>query len=97
MSNQRQKIFHYIVHTILLERLELADDGYTATDFSEQTLLLSEGGLGLDSVDALDLLVGLERAYGLEPIEIEGDFIEQHFASIAAVIDMVQARLPVAV
>ncbi len=93
MDTQREDIMHYLINSLLLERLELADAGYGPDDFSEDTALLNKDGLNLDSVDALDLLVGIEKKYQLEPIEINGDFIEGNCATISRVIDMVQSRL----
>ena len=93
MNIARKDILHYIINSLLLERLELADTGYSPADFSEDTALLSKDGLNLDSVDALDLLVGIEKKYQLDPIEINGDFIEENCATIARIIDMVQTRL----
>lgn len=93
MTIEREDILHYLIHSVLLDRLELANVGYGPDDFSEATELLEGGNLSLDSVDALDLLVGIEKEYRLAPIEINGDFIEQHCSTIAGVIDMVLARL----
>jgi acyl carrier protein len=96
MDIERAEIMHYLVNKLLLERLELADAGYNADDFTEDTLLLDAQGLNLDSVDALDFLVGLERKYKLEPVEIDRDFIDVQCVSIASVIDMVKVRMRVA-
>ena len=93
MQAARTEIMNYLVNSLLLERLELADEGYGPDDFSEETSLLSDEGLGLDSVDALDLLVGIEKKYQLKPIDIDSNFIKESCASIARVIDMVQARI----
>ncbi len=96
MEIERSDIMHYLIHSLLLDRLELADAGYGPEDFSEDTMLLSKDGLNLDSVDALDFLVGIEKKYQLKPIEINGDFIEHNCASISSVLDMVQSRMKVA-
>jgi len=93
MQITRTEIMHFLVNSLLLERLELAEEGYGPDDFSEDTLLLSEEGLGLDSVDALDLLVGIEKKYQLRPIDIDSNFIEENCSSIARVLDMVHARI----
>jgi acyl carrier protein len=96
MEIQRTEILHYLVNSLFLDRLELADAGYGPDDFSEETMILSKDGLGLDSVDVLDLLVGIEKKYQLKPIEIDAGFIEGECASISSVIDMVQARMKAA-
>jgi acyl carrier protein len=91
MKTARAEMMDYLVN-LLLERLELANEGYGPSDFTEETSLLSSG-LGLDSVDALDLVVGMEKKYQLKPIDIDNNFIEESCASIARVLDMVQARM----
>ncbi|MBZ9613151.1 MULTISPECIES: phosphopantetheine-binding protein [Rheinheimera] len=96
MNFSRNEILDFVVNSIFLDRLELADDGYSAEDFSEETLILSEQGLGLDSVDVLDLLVGIEKKYQFKPIEIDSTFIDEVCASIGSVIDMVQSRMKIA-
>lgn len=96
MDTERKEIMDYLINVVLLERLELVDAGYSVADFTEDTELLDVNGLNLDSLDALDLLVGIEKKYKLEPIEINGDFIEENCSTIARVIDMVQSRMKAA-
>ena len=47
---------------------------------------------GVDSVSLLELVVGLEEAFGVQ-IE-DGDFNVRNFATVAALRDFVRARLP---
>lgn len=47
---------------------------------------------GVDSVSLLELVVGLEDAFGIR-LE-DGDFNVQHFATVAALRDFVKERLP---
>lgn len=92
MQLERADILHYLVNFLFLERLELADAGYNPNDFTEDTMILEKDGLGLDSVDVLDLLIGIEKKYKLKPIEIDRTFIEDHCRSISGLIDMVLMR-----
>lgn len=46
---------------------------------------------GVDSVSLLELVVGLEEAFGIQ-LE-DGDFDVRHFATVAALRDFVAARL----
>jgi acyl carrier protein len=92
MNAQRKEIFDFIVNDIFLNRLELEDDGFSPDDFDENTQILNDSGLGLDSVDVLDLLVGVEKKYGFKPVEIDSAYIDETCESISTVIDMVQSR-----
>jgi acyl carrier protein len=47
---------------------------------------------GVDSVSLLELVVGLEEAFGVQ-VE-DGDFNVRNFATVAALRDFVRARLP---
>ena len=47
---------------------------------------------GVDSVSLLELVVGLEEAFGVQ-IE-DGDFDVRNFASVAALREFVRARMP---
>ncbi len=47
---------------------------------------------GVDSVCLLELVVGLEEAFGV--IVEDGDFDVRNFISVAALRDFVKARLP---
>ncbi len=51
------------IKKIIIEALNL--EGMTAEAIGDDDLLFDEG-LGLDSVDALELVVSLEKAYGIK-------------------------------
>lgn len=80
MLNERDVID--CIKELLLVRLELEDTGLTEEQISDDHLLLDEAGLGLDSVEALDLLVGIEKTYGIQIPEINKDLIEKACRSV---------------
>lgn len=82
----------FIVNRILLDRLELEDDGYSEEDFNEDTLIMGDGGLDLDSVDMLDLIVGIEKEYGFRAMSIDSNYISEKCRSISTLVDMVIER-----
>jgi len=47
---------------------------------------------GVDSVSLLELVVGLEEAFGIRLDD--GEFNIKHFSSVAALRDFVRARMP---
>ena len=51
------------IKTMMVENLMLQ---VTAAEIGDDTALFGPGGLGLDSVDALQLVVGLDKTFGLK-------------------------------
>ncbi len=54
----RQKIKEVMVEELMLEQ--------APSEIGDTTSIFGAGGLGLDSVDALQLVVGLEKHFGLK-------------------------------
>jgi acyl carrier protein len=79
----REALKRLIVQTLNLEGVEPASIG------DEQALFGS--GLGLDSVDALELMVAVEKEFGMR-IEI-GELDRSAFGSVAALARMVAGHL----
>ena len=74
--------------SLIIESLNL--EGITIESIKDDQPLISEG-LGLDSVDALELVVVLEKAYG---IKIRSQEIEPRiFSSISSLHDFIQKKL----
>lgn len=83
MTDTRQKI-----KALIVESLQL--DGVAAESIGDEQPLFGEG-LGLDSVDALELVVALERSFG---IKIGSrDVGRDAFASVATLAAFVESRL----
>jgi acyl carrier protein len=51
------------IKTMMVENLMLQ---VTAAEIGDDTPLFGPGGLGLDSVDALQLVVGLDKTFGVK-------------------------------
>jgi acyl carrier protein len=62
----------------LVTTLDLEDVG--AQDIEDETVLFGEG-LGLDSVDALELGVAIQKQYGVK-ISAESEETHEHFTSV---------------
>ena len=69
------------IKQILVETLKL--EGLTPEAITDEAPLWGEGGLGLDSVDALELMVVLEQEYG---VRIDDEEIGQE--SLANVVSL---------
>lgn len=86
--NTETQVIDTIKH-LLLVRLELEDTGLTAEQINLDCLLLDESGLGLDSVEALDLLIGVEKSFGLQIKNIDKTFIESTCHSVRSLTQFV--------
>lgn len=53
----------------LIQQLNL--EGISPDDIGDDDLLFHDSGLGLDSIDALELIVMFEQHYGIEVLEPE--------------------------
>jgi acyl carrier protein len=73
---------------LLIERLKFED--MTPDDIPDEEPLFA-GGLGLDSIDALEIVVMLESEFGIK-VKNEGS-ARDSFKSIATLADFVSARL----
>ena len=75
MSNEalEQEIKQLIIDSLMLEEIDLSR-------FDRDTILFGEG-LGLDSVDALELGVALQKKYGIKISGKEED-VRHHFACV---------------
>ena len=79
----RSRIKHLLVNALHLEELAPSDIADDAPLFG--------GGLGLDSVDALELMVALEKEFG---IRIQSPQVgREAFASVGALAAFIEGRL----
>ncbi|WP_374307488.1 phosphopantetheine-binding protein [Dongia sp.] len=76
------------IKTLIIDALKLED--VRPEDIDSQEMLFGSG-LGLDSIDALELGVALRRRYGLK-IETITDEIKAHFANVSALASFVRAQ-----
>ncbi len=87
------EIITFIKKDLLLERLDLADTGLTLADIHDDTSLLGDEGLALDSVDALDLLVNVEKTFSLKTLNLDKTFIDTTCQSVRSLTDFIVAEL----
>lgn len=73
---------------LIIDTLELEE--VTPADIDPEAALFGEG-LGLDSIDALELGLALQKRYGIK-LDAEAESTQQHFASLNALQSLVEAR-----
>jgi acyl carrier protein len=78
----RQDLKQFIVRRLRLEHVR--------PEAIEDEAPLAGGGLGLDSIDLLELVVGLEKEYGLKIADVADG--RRALASVASLADFVTSR-----
>ena len=83
MQPLEQEIAQFIIDTLSLEDVQVSDIDPAAPLFVK--------GLGLDSIDALELGVGLQKKYGIK-LSADSTETKKHFASVQALAALVEAH-----
>ncbi|WP_043517510.1 phosphopantetheine-binding protein [Halomonas sp. BC04] len=73
---------------LIIDTLELED--IAPSDIDPDAPLFGEG-LGLDSIDALELGLALQKRFGIK-LDAEAEETRRHFASLNALKALVEAR-----
>lgn len=82
MSELHQELKAFIIETMNLEDT-------TPADIEDDTPLFSDDGLSLDSIDALELVLGLKKKYGIV-IEANDEASRQYLRSVATLAKLIQ-------
>ncbi|WP_288386092.1 phosphopantetheine-binding protein [uncultured Acinetobacter sp.] len=83
MSNLANELKQMIIDVLALEDIQAADIDDTAPLFGE--------GLGLDSIDALELGLALKKRYNIH-LNAESDETKQYFRSIQSLVALVESQ-----
>ncbi|HHF7011944.1 acyl carrier protein [Streptococcus mutans] len=82
----KEEIIKTIKEKVLIERLELED--IEPEEIDDAAPLFGEG-LGLDSVEALDVVVGVEEEFGVQVPKQMGEEMQEKFYSVNSLADFI--------
>ncbi|HLA32715.1 phosphopantetheine-binding protein [Pseudomonas sp.] len=85
MSDLQLEIKHLIIEALGLEDMAAEDIAADLTLFGE--------GLGLDSVDALELGLAIQKRFGIK-IDADAKDTRKHFANVASLAAFVSSQQP---
>lgn len=80
------------IKKLIIDRLGLEE--ITIEDIGDDLPLFDTEGLGLDSVDALELGLAMQKSYHM-PLESDTEKLRKHFASVNALADWVKSTAEV--
>jgi acyl carrier protein len=83
------KALYLELKQLIIESLDLED--ITPDEIGEDMPLFADGGLGLDSIDALELGVALRKKYRLQLIKGDSQ-VREHFRSIRTLADYINSQ-----
>lgn len=81
MDTLHQELKLFIIETMNLE--DIAPE-----DIDDEALLFAEDGLGLDSIDALELVLALKKKYSIV-LEANDEKSREHLRSVASLAALV--------
>ncbi|PQP85359.1 acyl carrier protein [Paenibacillus sp. PCH8] len=77
-----------IKQKLLIDRLRLED--ITVEEIADDLILFGEG-LGLDSVEAFEVMVGMEELYGVAVEQIPADELKIHLKDVQSIAELIMA------
>lgn len=83
MDTLHQELKCFIIETMNLEDI-------TPAEIADDTLLFADDGLGLDSIDALELVLALKKKYGVV-LEANDEQTRQHLRTIETLAALVRS------
>lgn len=83
MQNLHRELKEFIIETMNLEDI-------TPDEIGDDTLLFADDGLGLDSIDALELVLALKKKYGIV-LEANDEKSREHLRSVATLATLVES------
>ncbi|QRM19650.1 acyl carrier protein [Dechloromonas sp. TW-R-39-2] len=84
MTNLHLELKQFIIEAMNLEDIAVDDIG-------DDTSLFGDDGLGLDSIDALELVLGLKKKYGIV-IEAGDEKTRHYLRSVNTLVELIQLR-----
>ena len=87
MSDQHR--LEHDIKLLIIEALGLED--ISADDIDTDAPLFGDDGLGLDSVDALELGLAVQKTFNFQ-FDGEKDKLREHFTSVKTLADFVRSR-----
>lgn len=84
MNNLHQELKEFIIETMNLEDI-------TAAEIGDEMPLFGDEGLGLDSIDALELVLALKKKYQVV-LEANDPATRENLASVASLARLINSR-----
>ncbi|WP_339304055.1 phosphopantetheine-binding protein [Paenibacillus sp. FSL R5-0519] len=86
---EMDEIKQTIKQTLLIDRLKLED--ITIEEITDDMILFGEE-LGLDSVEAFEVMVGMEEVYGVMVEDLPATELKIHLKNVQSIAELIMVR-----
>ena len=83
------ELLEWVKEELIYKRLSLGDMGILPEEVDDTTLLFDEGGLSLDSIEGLELAVGIEQKFGVKVAALNEAVARDKFATPLSIRDYI--------
>ena len=90
-ESSNRGIADHIRIRIIHEGLELEEIGIELADVTDDVPLFDDDGLNLDSIDALEILAGVQREFGLSFPDVDQAFMSEHCSTVGRLARLVES------
>lgn len=85
----RKDILEKVKKELIYNRLKLEDMGITLEEVKDDVSLFGSEGLGLSSVDVLELMMGIQKEYGVKIEKMNEGVVKKYFSTPSTITDYI--------
>jgi acyl carrier protein len=89
----RKDILEKVKKELIYNRLKLEDIGINLEEVTDNVSLFGTEGLGLSSVDVLELMMGIQKEYGVKIEKINEELAKKYFATPNTITDYIMTLI----
>ncbi|MEK7703121.1 MAG: phosphopantetheine-binding protein [Nitrospirota bacterium] len=86
---KKEELYQWVREELVFKRLKLADMGVALDEIQSETPLFDDSGLDLDSIDGLELAVGIEQKFGIKIGKLTEDIARNRFKNLFSITDFI--------
>lgn len=90
---KKEELLLWVKNDLIHKRLKLDEMGIEFSEITDDIVLFGNEGLALDSIDGLELAVGIEQKFGVKIGKMTGDIAKEKFKNPSTIACFVEELL----